>query len=216
MSLLALLTSISPRCEGQLLFLEISKKSPQKVVEFLITMGTTYLNFPFARHVLCCQTSGLLQNRTNTMCPLINVACPWCLYLDLSNPCKLFQVFHKHGSLWNFGEFETSLTQHHYNHSTSVSACLFGDVLKLFTWEVPKQKQLQLWSSIKTRLHVLQGIVPCDALPTQQQWQSWRFIRDPLLQLSWFWSWPASCKGGFSVPKIAGVEWPKRKYLQVP
>lgn len=66
--------------------------------------------------------------------------------------------------------------------------------------EVPKQKQ-------QTRLHVLQGIaiVPCDAFPTQQQWQSWRFIRDPL-----YYNYhdsgrdQESCKEDFSVPKVAG------------
>lgn len=135
----------------------------------------------------------------------MNSACPWCLYLDLSSLCKLF---HSISQTWISLKFWEVWDEH---YATSLSSLYFGISLlvrgrfETFHMEVPKQKQLELWSSIKTILYVdLQGIAPCDALHTQQQWQSWRFIKDPLLQRSWFWSWPASCKKDFSVPKVAG------------
>ena len=149
------------------------------------------------------------------MCPLINYACPWCLYLDLSNLCKLFHstsqtwISLKIWGVWD-EPYATSLSSLYFGISLLVRGCC-----ETFHKEVPKQKQLQAWSSIKKRLHVLQGIVPCDALPTQQQWQSWRFIRDPLLQLSWSWSWPHPARRIFPFQR-SRVEWPKRKYLQVP
>ena len=154
------------------------------------------------------------------MCPLINVACRWCLYLDLSNLCKLFHSISqtsKHGSLWNFGEFETSLTQHHYHHSTSVSACLFGDVLKLFTWSY-RNKNSSSYDQASKR----------DCMSYKELWLYLAMLSTPsnsgkvegLLGIPYY-NYHDSGRDQHPARRMfpsqrSRVEWPKRKYLQVP
>ena len=73
-------------------------------------------------------------------------------YLNL---CKLFHRISQNmdvseilgRSLKTNNFFETYLTQHHYHHSSWVC-------FETFYMEVLKQKQLQIWSNIKTRLYV--------------------------------------------------------------